>query len=726
MASADDLPKDSGSQAREHTAEFSQGGRPEWMEIYEPKPFVWTSLVPPVEWLPAYMRALKGTPPTENDKKLQGDLQYSLSGDAVAGLTVGFMLVPQCLAFALLAGLPLEVGLYASFVPLVMYSLFGTIRQVQAGPTALMSLLTGSALDSAGLEDPMDRMKGAALLAAITGLLSVLLGVVRFGFIVDFMSHSVMTAFCSAAGITIATSQVKHLLGVQLERHHYWWQTFGDLVAHIPDTHGPTVAMGGTLLGTLLFLKYWKSAGNAEKRAKSLIWRCFPRKREGIPFRLLKTVADLSSLLCVIIGWMWGLVYRETGVDGVVEVRDSGEIDAASLSFLMPGDGVASSTLGKLMVPGVIIAVVGFLETVAVGGKFAMAARYEYEPNQELLALGIANLASAIMSGYPVTGSFSRTAVNAMFGASSLVACLVSSMIVLLAILVLLPVVKYLPLASLAPIIIQGAIGVVSFKEFRQAYHASRRECGVMVATFVVSLGLTVKEGLGVGFALSILKTMHELANPNMAVVGMLGDGSFRDIRNHGGAVTLLPTAVVVRMDARLNFVNARKMKDFAVRAVQVRERKGEKIDFVVIDCFSINNVDLTGCETLEQLAQNLELRGQKLVVANVKGPVAQAMKMARADKHIEKHGGSICTDMKMALQLVAGEASTADAAAKYKTLVDSVDSATAVKNASTNQMIPAVMKGLSHHGSKLTHFSKGSADTIDEGIRTSHSSPQV
>mmetsp|Transcript_96115 Transcript_96115/g.256912 ORF Transcript_96115/g.256912 Transcript_96115/m.256912 type:complete len:723 (+) Transcript_96115:45-2213(+) len=722
MASLDDVAKRSDTQGREISADVSASDRPEWMDIYEAKPLSWTSLVPPIEWLPAYLRAIKGAPPTANDEKLQGDLPYSFTGDAVAGLTVGFMLVPQCLAFALLAGLPLEVGLYSSFVPLVMYAVFGTIRQVQAGPTALMSLLTGSALDAAGLTDPMDRMKGAALLAAITGLLSVLLGVVRFGFIVDFMSHSVMTAFCSAAGITIATSQVKHLLGVEFERHHYWWQTFGDLVAHIPDANGPTVAMGGTLLSMLLLLKYWKSAGNSEARRKSLVWRFFPTNKDGRAFRMLKMVADLSSLLCVIVGWMWGLAYRGAGVEGVAEVRDSGEIDAASLQFIMPGDGVDSSTVSKLWTAAVIIAVVGFLETVAVGGKFAMAARYEYEPNQELLALGIANLASAVMSGYPVTGSFSRTAVNAMFGASSLLACMVSSLIVLLAILVLLPVVKYLPLASLAPIIIQGAIGVVSFKEFFQAFRASRRECAVMVATFVVSLGLTVKEGLGVGFVLSILKTMHELANPNLAVVGMLEDGSFRDIRNHWSSVTQLPTAVVVRMDARLNFVNARKMKEFAVKAVQVREAKGEKIDFAMIDCFSLNSVDLTGCETLVQLAQSLELRGQKLVVANVKGPVAHALKMAQADDHIEKHGGSICTDMQMALQLMAGDASTSDAASKYKALVQNVHNANIVKSASSR----SVLKGLSRHGSKFNQCSKGSTDAVDDGIPESHSCPQV
>lgn len=631
--------------------EEEDGQKPLWAAHYARKRFSALSLLPPLTWLPPYIRTALGRA-TPEDTSYAGGLPFSLQGDLIAGLTVGFMLVPQCLAFALLAGLPVQIGLYSSFGPLVAYAVFGTIRQVQPGPTALMSLICGQALDSLDFDTEAERIAAAALLSCFVGVISIILGMIRFGFIVDFMSHSVMAAFCSAAGVTICTSQLKHMFGIGMPRKKYWWQTAFHLITHLHTIHGATFAIGGTLLVALLAIKYWKSAGSKEKRQKHPVWRWLPKDKTSTVFRILKFVADLSSLMAVIIGWLWGFLYKSSGVSGVNYV---GDVDAAGFAFLLPGSGLGRIQYDSLLISALVMATVGFLETMAVGGKFAMQSRYDYEPNQELLALGIANCVSGIMSGYPGTGSFSRTAVNAMCGATSLLSPAISALIVFGAMYFLLDVIGGLPLASLAPIIIQGAIGVIDVHSFVIAFNASKAEFFVMLATFTVSLALTVKEGLLVGFVLSVLKTMNDLANPNLAACGMLPDHTFRDIRNFPNA-QLIRNAVVVRIDARLSFANSRKMKEFCFRAVEVRESQGDKIVYVIIDGKSINHVDLTGCEMLEMLAESLKSRSQCLIVANLKGPALKCLTAAGVAPILKKHDGHLCIDMDQAIAIAHGD----------------------------------------------------------------------
>lgn len=651
-----------------------------WLANYQRSGFDPRSLFPPLKWVPAYLRVVMGKG-TAQDEAGYGGLPYSFGGDLSAGLTVGVMLVPQSLAFALLAGLPVQAGLYSSFVPLIAYGLLGTIRQVQPGPTALMSLLTGQALDQMGVKDPLQRIQAAALLALVKGVMLVILGAVRFGFIVDFMSHSVMTAFCTAAGITIGTSQLKHMFGISMPRKKYWWQTASYLVMHLDESDLPTCSIGFTLLGLLMLLKYWKSAGSADDRRRHLLWRWFPKDKKSKAFRALKTVADLSSLISVVIGWVWAYAYKQGGVDSV---RLVGDVDADGFEFGIPGTGLNEAVqFDTLAISAIVMAMVGFLETMAVGGKFAMQGRYPYDSNQELIALGVSNVMGSFMHSYPTTGSFSRTAVNALFGATSTVATIISSVVVLAAMLFMLPVVAGLPFASLAPIIIQGAIGVINFKDFRLACGASLAEFVVMVATLVVSLAMTVKEGLLVGFVFSILKTMNDLANPNLVVCGRLRDGSFRDVRNFPHA-ELLPKAVIIRMDARLSFANSRKMKEFLTHAVQVRETQGDKIEFVVIDCKAINHVDLTGCEMLESLAESLQQHTQSLILANLKGPVSRCLDAAHVPQVVRKHGGHLCIDMDQAIAIMNG-ASPDAASVTMQEYVRRVKSAALIMHATAN-----------------------------------------
>lgn len=626
---------------------------PAWRDVYSGEKFKVSTLFPPLSWLPRYIRSMKGNP-TASDQEALGELPYSLKGDFIAGLTVGLMLVPQCLAFALLAGLPVRAGLYSSFAPLVLYSVLGTLRQLQVGPTALISLLTGQALDSVGLlgegghAAEAARMAGATQLALLVGLISLALGILRFGFVVDFMSHSVMSSFCTASGVIIATSQLKHVLGITMKRHKHWWETAVDLLLKLPEADGATAALGFTLLAFLTFMKAWKQGGSVEKRSKHCLWRFFPKRKEHMPFKIMKLCADLSSVLCVIFGWAWGRIYVAAGV---TSVRPIGDTESEGFIFVLP---TFDQTTVDLIVPAAMIAIVGFLETIAVGGKMANEKRYSYDANQELLALGTANIGGAFMAAFPITGGFSRTAVNSMFGASSQLAGGLTSVVVILAAYLLMPVVEVLPLSALAPLIIHGAIGVTDFKSFIATFKANKLDFVIMVLTFVVSLGMTVKEGLATGVCLSILKLTYEIAMPNIAICGQVDDGTFRDFRYYPEA-QMTPKCVVLRMDASLSFANTRRLQEFSLRAMNVAAAADPSVSYLILDCKSVNGTDMTGCEAIENLAITLEKRKMHLLLANLKAPFTKALFAAGVDKHLTHHGGHLCWNMAQAISVVNG-----------------------------------------------------------------------
>ena len=396
----------------------------------------------------------------------------------------------------------------------------------------------------------------------------------------------------------------------------------------------------------LTFFKKWKSAGNEAKRSKSLIWRFFPKDKESYAFKSMKLCADLSSVLCVILGWVWGFIYRQAGINSVRLIEDS---ESNGFLFLLPN---FDSKTPDLIGPAVMIAVVGFLETIAVGGKMANEKRYRYDANQELLALAAANCGGAFMGAFPITGGFSRTAVNSMFGESSPLAGALTSLIVVIAVYSLMLVVELLPLSALAPLIIHGAIGVTDFKAFVPTFQGNKLDFLIMVATFIVSLALTVKEGLITGVSLSILKLTYEVAMPNMAVCGQVEDGTFRDVRYYPEG-RMIPKCVVVRMDASLSFANTRRLQEFCMRAMNAASISDPSVSHLILDCKSINGTDMTGCEAIENLAISLEKRKKSLVLANLKAPLTQAIFAAGVNKHIEAHGGHLCWNIAQAIDLV-------------------------------------------------------------------------
>jgi len=365
-------------------------------------------------------------------------------------------------------------------------------------------------------------------------------------------------------------------------------------------------------------------------------------------------------------------------------VKPIGDTESEGFIFILPT--FDQSTL-DMIVPAAMIAIVGFLETIAVGGKMANEKRYGYDANQELLALGTANIGGAFMAAFPITGGFSRTAVNSMFGATSQLAGALTSLVVILAVYLIMPVVEVLPLSALAPLIIHGAIGVTDFKSFVATFTANKLDFLIMVLTFVVSLGLTVKEGLATGVCLSILKLTYEIAMPNIAICGQVEDGSFRDIRYYPEA--RMPTnCVVLRMDASLSFANTRRLQEFSLRAMSAAALADPSVKYLILDCKSVNGTDMTGCEAIENLAITLEKRKMHLLLANLKAPFTQAMFAAGVDKHLSHHGGHLCWNMDQAVALVGG-ADPEEAKETVKDLHSRVQSSAAQQQSPLKQFLP-------------------------------------
>jgi len=586
-----------------------------------------------------------------------GLLPYSLKGDVIAGLSVGVMLVPQSIAFALLAGLPVQLGLFSAFVPLLAYAFFGTVRQQQIGPTAVISLLIGNALAAAGYTSQNELIAASTVLSIIVGLTTLVMAVFRLGFVVDFLPNSVMDSWCTASAVTIFTSQLPVSLGINMPRTNYWWQTSIYILTHLPQSNVPTLLMGFGLLAFLLLLKAWKSAGSPEARAKHIIWRCFPKQTSSWAFRALKLLADFSSLISVVLGWLWGLAYRKGGIKSVSFV---GPISCTGFLFGLPGSGLPAAAWSNLAAAGIIIGIVGYLQSIAVGPKLAVQFRYSYDANQELVALGLANCVCGFMFGFPVSGGFSRTATNVIFGATSQIASALSALVVMLAVYLIMSVVETLPLASLSPLVMQGALGLLDLQSFVTVWKSSRLEFMLMVLTFVVSLVWTVQEGLYAAFAGTIAMLVYHVSVPNMAICGQMPDNSFRDIRYYPEA-TLLKGCRVVRMDASLCFANSRRFKEFCLRACELPQA-GAKVQFLIIDFKSINGVDLTGCDRLVELAATLHRRGQALLVAAIKGPVMRSLHYAGVQERLKKHCGLLCWNMEQALATANGTLTHEDA----------------------------------------------------------------
>lgn len=530
--------------------------------------------------------------------------------DLTAGLTVGAMLVPQAMAYALLAGLPPEVGLYAATIPVVLYAFFGTSHQLAVGPVAIVSLLTASALAPLVEEGSAGYIGAAALLAVMVGVVHIVLGIARLGFLVNFLSHSVLIGFTAAAAVIIGFSQIKHILGISTQRKEHFYETVLEVFDKLSGINVYTVTLGVGSAALILFLK------NVAPRAPGAL------------------VVVVSSIMAVEI-----LDLDSHGVKVV------GDIPSSLPSFGMPS--FSGSLIGNLALSALVITLVGFMESVAVAKVYAKRNHYEIEPNQELIGLGAANLASGLFGGYPVTGGFSRTAVNDSAGARTSLASLITAGVVLLAIALLTPALTSLPNAALGAIIIVAIVGLIDIGEMRRIASVKRSDLIGLSVAFSATLILGIELGIIVAVVASMLVVFARMSLPHTAVLGhVAGTTNYRNV-DRFPETEVTEGICIIRIDAALSFVNAVNVKKMILASAQTLTTDPQAL---VLDASGINDLDATGCEMLSEVIVEVEEYGATLHLTSVKGPVRDVLHRAGIWQALESRIHSSVNDAVVAI----------------------------------------------------------------------------
>lgn len=463
----------------------------------------------------------------------------ALSNDLIAAVIVTIMLIPQSLAYALLAGLPPEAGIYASIAPIILYAIFGTSRALAVGPVAVVSLLTASAIGQVAEQGTAGYAVAALTLAFLSGGFLVLMGMFRLGFLANFLSHPVIAGFITASGILIATSQFKHILGVSAHGHTLP-EMLGSIFAHLDQVNWITIVIGVFATGFL----FW-----ARSRLKPFLTRIGASDTVA---DVLTKAGPVAAVVATTVS-VWALGLADRGVKIV------GEVPQSLPPLTLPG--LSPDLLGALLVPAILISVIGFVESVSVAQTLAAKKRQRIDPDQELIGLGAANLGAAFTGGYPVTGGFARSVVNFDAGAETPAAGAFTAVGLAIAAVALTPLVYYLPNATLAATIIVAVLSLVDLSILRKTWGYSRADFIAVAATILLTLGLGVEIGVASGVAISVLLHLYKTSRPHVAEVGLVpGTQHFRNINRH--SVETDPSLVTLRVDESLYFVNARFLED--------------------------------------------------------------------------------------------------------------------------------------------------------------------
>ncbi|MEP9373819.1 sulfate permease [Mesorhizobium sp. KR1-2] len=523
-----------------------------------------------------------------------------MTSDLVAAMIVTIMLIPQSLAYAMLADLPPEVGLYASILPLVAYAVFGTSRALAVGPVAVVSLMTASAIGQIAEQGTADYLTAATVLALLSGAMLVLMGVFRLGFLANFLSHPVISGFITASGLLIAASQLKHILGVPVKGDTLP-DILGGLLSNIGNVNPITLAIGG---GAIAFLYF------ARSRLKGLL------TGSGLNSRLSDILTKTAPILTVAITILIAATF-DLGSRGVMLVG------AIPQGLPVPALPTFSLDLvAALAGPVLLISAIGFVESVSVAQTLASKRRQRIVPDQELIGLGAANIASAISSGFPVTGGFARSVVNFDAGAETPAAGIFTAIGIALAALYLTPLLASLPQATLAATIIVAVLSLVDFKAIRSVFGYSKADFAAMAATILVTLLLGVEPGILSGVLLSLALHLYRTSRPHMAVVGLVpGTEHFRNIERH--KVITDPSILSIRVDESLYFANSRYLEDRIAALVADHP----KVRHVILMCPAVNAIDASALESLEEINHRLNDAGITFHLSEIKGPVMDRLK---------------------------------------------------------------------------------------------------
>ena len=520
--------------------------------------------LPILEWLPNYKKS-------------------NLKGDIGAGITVGIMLIPQGMAYAMLAGLPPIYGLYAAIFPQLLYAIFGTCRQLAVGPVAMDSILVATGVGVMATAGSEQYIQLVILLSLMVGTIQLLMGVFKLGFLVNFLSRPVISGFTSAAAIVIGLSQLKHLLGLNMQSTSYVHEIIQATFAQISKINTPTLLLGLAGIGLILILKKIKSP---------------------IPGALVVVVL---SIFCV-----YGLNLTDLGVKIVGSVPDG-----------LPAFGLPTFNLTsiKQLTPiAFSIAFIGFMEGIAIG-KSVQAKHGDYKiiPNQELIALGAANIGGAFFKAFPTTGGFSRTAVNDQTGAKTGIAAIISAGLIIITLIFLTPLFYYLPNAVLASIIMVAVYGLIDVKTAIKLWYQNRGDFWMLIATFLGTLFLGIQIGIGIGVLLSLALVIYKVTHPHIAVVGKIpGEPHYRNITRFDDLEDS-KHILIVRFDARIFYANAAVFYDTIWTLI---EEKGDQLQLFILDTVSINDIDSTGMDTLKQLVADCKKANITFHIVGIKGPV--------------------------------------------------------------------------------------------------------
>lgn len=555
--------------------------------------------------------------------------------DALAALIVTLMLIPQSLAYAMLAGLPPVSGLYASLLPLLLYAVFGSSRTLAVGPVAVVSLMTAAVLQPLFPQGGADYAGAALLLALLSGLMLTLMALLRLGFIANFLSHPVISGFISASGLLIAIGQLKHLLGVSVSGESLV-QLIPGLLNALPATHWPTL-----LLGTLSLVWLWW----ARRRLKPVL------EKFGLPAQAAGNLAKAGPVLAIILAIL------------AVSVLQLDQAGVKVLGSLPPGlPGLTLPTLdpqlvAQLIPAALLISLVGFVESVSIAQTLAAKRRQRIEPDSELLGLGAANLGAAFSGGFPVTGGFARSVVNHDAGAQTPMAGVFTAIGIGLGALLLTPLLHKLPHAVLAASIIVAVLSLVDLGSLKRTWRYSTQDGLAQVATLLGVLLIGVESGILIGVGLSLLLFLYRTSRPHIAVVGQVpGSEHFRNVQRFN--VIESPSVLSLRVDESLYFPNARyleeRISELIARRPQVRH--------LVLMCPGVNLIDASALNSLQAIAERLHSAGIELHLSEVKGPV---MDQLRRSDFLERFAGQVFISQFQALKTLAPELtlSTLDAA---------------------------------------------------------------
>ncbi|MAD29844.1 MAG: sodium-independent anion transporter [Flavobacteriaceae bacterium] len=522
-----------------------------------------------------------------------------LKRDLFAGITVAALLIPQGMAYALIAGLPPIYGLYAALTPQIIYALLGTSRQLAVGPVAMDSLLVATGLGALSIDDPSQYILMAIFLAFLVGAIQLLMGLFRMGFIISFLSKPVIIGFTSAAAVIIGLSQLKHILGIELSQSNQLHIFIQSLINSNSSLHFMTIIISITSLVFILLIK---------------------KLNRKIP----------SALIAVILGILW-VYFNGLDKQGVSVV---GVIPEGLPSFQSPSFEVGS--LKKLFPTAFTLALVAFMEAISIGKTMEEKHKnYVIDPNQELIALGSANIIGSFFQSYPTTGGFSRTAVNDQAGAKTGVAAMVTAFSVAIILMFFTHWFYFLPKAVLASIIITAVINLVDFKFAIRLYKKRKDEFVILIITFLATLFLGITEGILLGILISLLLLVYRASMPHYAFLGRIGNTNyFKNVNRFPEEIIQREDLIILRFDAQLFFGNIQFFKELVLNTIEEKEKV---VKGFVINARAINYIDSTASEQLYDLILSLQKKGIRVMVVGAIGPARDLILKSKIIKILKK-----------------------------------------------------------------------------------------